>query len=69
MFEENKQDVCNKLADLLKATDYWHDIKCIVYEPETEYAIVHFKECEPVSVNVARDSGKAIISDILKAIS
>ena len=69
MFEENKQEICNKLVDLLKATQYWKDVDRIDYQSENEYAVVHFNECESVSVNVAMDSGKAIISDILKAIS
>lgn len=69
LFEENKQEVCNKLADLLKTTHYWNDVDRIDYNSKTEYAIVYFRKCEPVCVNVAMDSGKAIISDILKAIS
>lgn len=69
MFEENKQEVCNKLADLLKTTHYWNDVDRIDYDSKTEHTIVYFRECESISVNVAMDSGKAIISDILRAIS
>lgn len=69
MMRENKQEVCNKLADLLKATSYWWDVERIEYKPNPEEAVVYFKDREPVAVNIAMDSGKAIISDVLKGIT
>lgn len=69
MFHENKQEVCTKLAELLKATSYWHDVDHIEYKPRPEMATVYFNDREPVAVNIAMDSGKAIISDVIKRIT
>lgn len=69
MLYEDKQEICNRLADLLKSTSYWCDVDRIEYKPSPEEAVVYFKDQEPVSVNIAMDSGCAIIKDVIKGIT
>lgn len=66
--EENKQMICRMLATLLSSTRQYHDLHAIVYDAETETAEVRFTNGGSRKVNVAADSGAAMIRDILRAI-
>ncbi|MCM1277153.1 MAG: hypothetical protein NC299_17655 [Lachnospiraceae bacterium] len=66
---EDKREICEKLGDLLRSTDYWQNVEYIDYRAKAEQAIVFFKDRDAKCVNVAMDSGMALITDILKAIS
>lgn len=66
---EDKQEICDKLCDLLRSTDYWQNIEYIDYRAKTEQVIIFFTDRDAECVNVAMDSGMALITDILKAIS
>lgn len=65
---EDKQEICNLLAVTLKATRNCYDIVGIEYEKtrEREVAIVSFEGGTKRVINVALDSGTAMIRDIMK---
>lgn len=65
--EENKQAILDKLVEALKLTRMHYDIEGMTYHPETEMVTVAWSE-GGTSVNVASDSGIAMIRDILRAI-
>lgn len=65
--DENKQAICDKLAEALKLTRNCFDLQEIKYDAEREVATVVFKN-GGVPVNVAMDSGTAMIRDIMRAI-
>lgn len=64
---ENKQDICDKLAETLKITRNCYDLTDIEYISDQEIAVLHFIGGD-VHVNVAMDSGTAIIRDIMRAL-
>lgn len=68
MIAENKQQICDKFAELLKITRFGENIDRIEYNPNTECALVVRKDRKPVPINVAMDSGVAIIKDILRGL-
>lgn len=68
MLNENKQQICDKFAELLKVTRFGENIDRIEYNPNTECALVVRKDRKPIPVNVAMDSGVAIIKDILRGL-
>lgn len=68
MVIENKQQICDKFAELLKITRFGENIDHIEYNPNTECALVCRKDRNPIPVNVAMDSGIAIIKDILRGL-
>ena len=65
---EDKQQICDKFAELLKITRFGASIDRIEYNPNTECALVFRKDRKPIPVNVAMDSGNAIIKDILRGL-
>ena len=65
--EENKQAILDKLVEALKLTRQHYDMEGMTYHPETEMVTVAWSE-GGTSVNVALDSGIAMIRDILRAI-
>ena len=65
--EENKQAILDKLVEALKLTSQHYDMEGMTYHPETEMVTVAWSE-GGTSVNVAFDSGIAMIRDILRAI-
>lgn len=64
---EDKQMILNKLTEVLKLTRECQDLKCLIYHPDTEMVTIAWSE-GGTSVNVAMDSGIAMIRDVLKAI-
>lgn len=67
--EENKQMICRMLATLLSSTRQYHDLYAIVYNEETETAECRFVGGGTRKINVAADSGAAMIRDILRALA
>ena len=63
---ENKQAICDALAETLKLTRNCKDIIRIEYNPNTECALICFKNADPIPANVACDSGTALIRDIMR---
>jgi len=70
---EDKEIICQKVAEMLRFTRAGEKIKTIEYrvDPfmETEYAVIIWGHGEKQTVNITADSGVAIIKDICKAIS
>lgn len=67
---ENKQLICNLLCWTLKATRDQADLKRLIYHKEADTELVEVIYSEGgTNVNVAMDSGIAMIRDILRAIS
>lgn len=64
--EEDKQKICNLLCITLKATRSQSDLQVLIYHPESEMVTIAYSE-GGTSVNVACDSGIAMIRDILRA--
>lgn len=62
---ENKQGLCNDLCRLLRKTDNASDIVKISYDPLEETATVLFDSGGTRVINVAMDSGTAMIRDIV----
>lgn len=63
---EDKQRICDLLADTLRATDNASDVINIIYNAEGETVRVQFASGGYRIVNVAMDSGTAMIRDIMK---
>lgn len=64
---ENKQEICDLLCEALRATRDQHDLKELIYDEEHELVTVIY-EGGGTTVNVAFDSGIAMIRDIMRAI-
>lgn len=67
--EENKVQICAQLTETLKLTRQFNDLEGIDLEDNEETAVVRWKGGFESRVNIACDSGSAMIRDILKAIS
>lgn len=62
---ENKQMICDSLRNTLRLTRNANDVWKILYDPETEKVTVVFESGGKRVVNVAMDSGTAMIRDIM----
>lgn len=65
--EEDKQAICDKLLEALQLTSNLYDLIYLKYLPDTERVVAHFPKGTK-TVNVAMDSGTAMIRDIIKGI-
>ena len=65
--EEDKQAICDKLLEALQLTSNLHDLLYLKYLPDKEQVVAHFPGGNK-TVNVAMDSGTAMIRDIIKGI-
>lgn len=63
---ENKQEICNLLCKALQATRDQYDLKELIYNEEHELVTVVYEE-GGTTVNVACDSGIAMMRDILNS--
>ena len=66
---EDKQQICNLLLPALRQTRCGEDIVCMIYHrypSKDEYVNVIFRVGYVIPVNVTADSGKAMITDILR---
>lgn len=67
---EDKQEICNLLAQTLRATRNHHDLVELKYEyrgPDNELVTIIWEHGKQ-QVNVSMDSGTAMIRDIMRAI-
>lgn len=62
---ENKQKLCNDLCRLLRKTRNASDIVKIDFDDKTELVTVLFDSGGTRVINVAMDSGTAMIRDIM----
>ena len=63
---EDKQNICNLLLITLQATESAADVVSIVYDNDSEMVTVTFEGGGYRKVNVAMDSGTAMIRDIME---
>ena len=63
--DEDKQAICTALCAALQLTRAGRAIEYIEYDRDKEVATVHYSDRLPVEVNVACDSGRALIYDII----
>lgn len=68
VIHEDKQAICNALAETLKLTQDGENIIKLKYDPITECVVVCFKDADPIATNVADDSGIQLIWDIIKRV-
>ena len=67
MMREDKQAICTALCKALQLTRSGSDISAIRYNAEGEYVTVYYTTGH-ININVALDSGMAMIRDILKGL-
>lgn len=65
---ENKQEILDALCECLKLTRDQYDLEELIYDEDTEQVTITWAN-GGTSVNVACDSGVAMIRDVLKAIA
>lgn len=66
--EENKQEICNKLLEVLQITSNLYDLVSLDYQRITkheEQVIATFANGHQKTVNVSMDSGTSMIRDII----
>ena len=64
---EDKQKICDLLAETMRQTRELNDLNALTYDAMGEKVVAKFDHRWTV-INVAADSGIAMIRDILKAI-
>lgn len=65
----SKQIICDLLCGAIKATSAGDDLVALRYDPVTEIVHADFREAyDARQINVAMDSGWAMIKDIVKHI-
>lgn len=62
---ENKQRICDLLLPALQATQNLHDLVSLTYVHDEDYVFAKFASGGVKRVNVAADSGTAMIRDII----
>nr|DAU56407.1 MAG TPA: Large polyvalent-protein-associated domain 15 [Caudoviricetes sp.] len=65
---EDKQRICSALASVLRLTRNLYDLAYLHYDPGTETVKATFLNGHTKTVNVALDSGTAMIRDIIQQI-
>ncbi len=65
---EDKQKILDLLLPALQATSNLHDLQSLTYRADGEYVIAYFGKGRSKMVNVAMNSGTAMISDLVKLI-
>lgn len=66
---ENKEDIVMRLKILLNATRAGRDIKKMELTEDGDFVMIEWESGGTQKVNIAADSGVAIIRDVLQAIS
>lgn len=66
--EEDKQKILDLLLPALQATRNLHDLIGLDYDEESETVIATFNNGYQKRVNVAIDSGTAMICDVIRQI-
>lgn len=62
---EDKQAICTALCTALQLTRAGATLEYIAYDSEKQTATAHYSDKFPVEINVACDSGWALIYDII----
>lgn len=62
---EDKRKICEFLLKACQATDNAHDLVSLTYDAETETVTALFESGGRRVINVAMDSGTAMIRDIM----
>ncbi len=65
---EDKQKICDRLLETLKLTRQLYNLIDLDYIEEKEIVVAHFEGGGKKEINVAMDSGIAMIRDIIRAI-
>ena len=65
---EDKQKICDRLLETLKVTRLGTDLIDLDYIKESEIVVAHFEGGGKKEINVACDSGIAMIKDIIRGI-
>lgn len=65
---ENKEDIVMRLKLLLKATRAGSDIKDMILSDSQDEVTIMFENKAVIDVNIAADSGIAIIQDVIRAL-
>ena len=65
---ENKQLICDRLLECLYLTRQLSDLIDLDYIKESEIVVAHFEGGGKKEINVACDSGVAMIKDIVQGI-
>lgn len=65
---ENKQEILDLLLPALQATRNLNDLKELIYDLKSEHVIAVFDNNSRKRINVAGDSGTAMIQDIINNI-
>lgn len=65
---ENKSLICHHMAEALKQTRRWDNIRDIVYYPGSQEAIIKFDGGRNKIVKAEFDSGWSLIHDIINAL-
>lgn len=63
---ENKQEILDKLLLALQATRLFRDLASLEYDSQTEMVTAIYDGGAALRVNVAGDSGFAMIKDVLR---
>ena len=63
---EDKQKICDLLLKTLQATDNARDLVSLTYDAETETVTALFESGGKRVINVAMDSGTAMIRDVME---
>ena len=66
LLKEDKQEICSLLCRALRATINARDLVSLSYYPENEIVIACFRGGGTRQINVACDSGTAMIRDIMR---
>lgn len=64
---ENKQQICDSLLQTLQLTRMCDDLRSLEYQADTEIVVATFTGGGFMNINVACDSGIAMIRDICRA--
>ena len=65
--EENKQDILDALCECLQLTRDQYDLEALIYHEDSDEVTIAWSD-GGTSVNVAYDSGIAMIRDVLRAL-
>ena len=66
---ENKQEILDKLLLALQATRLFRDLESLEYDSQTEMVTAIYDGVATLRVNVAGDSGFAMIKDVLRLLA
>lgn len=64
--KEDKEEITNRLFDALRMTREFMKLESLTYRKDQEKVIARFEDGSKKKINVAADSGIALISDVIK---